>query len=75
MSTRHVAFAASLTTLALIAPLAGQQTPPAPAAGRGNATAPPPIVWPSPPIPDGPISLETGLVRPGGPGAASSPER
>jgi len=61
MTTRLAAFTASLTTLAFIAPLAGQQ---APAAGRGNATAPPPIVWPSPPIPDGPISLETGLVRP-----------
>src|SRR5690348_4346908 len=61
MTTRLVAFAASLTTLALIVPLAGQQ---APAAGRGNATAPPPIIWPSPPIPDGPISVETGLIRP-----------
>jgi len=63
MTIRHAAIA-SITTLVLIAPLAGQQAPPAPAAGRGNATAPPPIIWPSPPIPDGPISLETGLVRP-----------
>ena len=61
LRSRLVAYAASLTTLALVAPLAGQQ---APAAGRGNATAPPPIVWPSPPIPDGPISVDTGLVRP-----------
>jgi hypothetical protein len=55
MTTRLVALTASLTTLAFMAPLAGQQ---APAAGRGNATAPPPIVWPSPP--DGAISLDTG---------------
>ena len=41
--------------------IAGQQ-PPAP--GRGNATAPPPINWPSPPIPDGPLQFDTGLVRP-----------
>ena len=32
------------------------------AAGRG-ATAPPPIVWPSPPLPDGPIVLDTGIQR------------
>lgn len=28
-------------------------------AGRGAAFAPPPIVWPSPPLPDGPITIET----------------
>jgi len=61
MTTRLAALTAFLTTLAFMAPLAGQQ---APAAGRGNATAPPPIIWPSPPIPDGPISIDTGLVRP-----------
>src|SRR5437016_2933740 len=32
--------------------------------GRGPATAPPGINWPSPPLPDGPISIETALVRP-----------
>ena len=35
-----------------------------PAAGRGQATAPPPINWPSPPLPDGPLMIDTGLVRP-----------
>ncbi len=49
------------------ATLAAQQ-PAAPAGqagrGRGQATAPPPINWPSPPLPDGPIVLETALVRP-----------
>ena len=38
------------------APVAGQQ----PAAARG-ATAPPPINWPSPPLPAGPIVLDTGI--------------
>src|SRR5215510_6825833 len=42
---------------------AQQATPPAPG-GRGQATAPPPINWPSPPLPDGPLSIDTGLVRP-----------
>ena len=37
---------------------AGGQTPPA--AARG-ATAPPAINWPSPPLPDGPIVLDTGI--------------
>jgi glucose/arabinose dehydrogenase len=41
------------------------QQPAAPAAGgRGQATAPPPINWPSPALPDGPLSIETGVVRP-----------
>ena len=39
------------------------QQPPA-GRGRGQATAPPGINWPSPPLPDGPISIETALVRP-----------
>ena len=34
------------------------------AGGRGAPTAPPGINWPSPPLPDGPILLETALVRP-----------
>ena len=52
---------AILTAVVLAGPIAGQQPP---AAGRGTATAPPPINWPSPPIPDGPLQFETGLVRP-----------
>jgi aldose sugar dehydrogenase len=35
-----------------------------PGRGRGTPTAPPPIVWPSPPLPDGPMAYDTGLVRP-----------
>jgi glucose/arabinose dehydrogenase len=35
-----------------------------PGRGRGPATAPPGINWPSPPLPDGPLNIETALVRP-----------
>ncbi len=44
------------------ASLSAQQQPAG--RGRGQATAPPGINWPSPPLPDGPISIETALVRP-----------
>ena len=46
-----------------VAGLAAQQ---APAAGRGGAglNAPPPIAWPSPPLPEGPMVFDTALVRP-----------
>jgi aldose sugar dehydrogenase len=37
-----------------------QQTQGQPAAAR-TPTAPPPIRWPSPPLPDGPIVLDTGI--------------
>src|SRR4030095_4767956 len=40
------------------------QTPAPAAGGRRQATAPPPVSWPSPPLPDGPLSIDTGLVRP-----------
>lgn len=49
------------------APPAAGQPPPAGAQagrGRGTPTAPPPITWNSPPLPDGPMLYETGLVRP-----------
>jgi glucose/arabinose dehydrogenase len=42
---------------------AGGQTPPA-GRGRGAPTAPPPINWPSPPLPDSPMTYDTALVRP-----------
>jgi glucose/arabinose dehydrogenase len=61
MPARHRALAVAIPiALASAVALSGQQAP----AGRGNATAPPPINWPSPPIPDGPLQFETGLVRP-----------
>src|ERR1043165_7715520 len=59
-----------VTTLAVCAgSLSAQQAGQAGGAGqagrgRGQATAPPGINWPSPPLPDGPISIETALVRP-----------
>ena len=40
--------------------LLGQQPPAGRGAGRAP-TAPPPIIWPSPPLPDGPIVLDTGI--------------
>src|SRR6187401_1968920 len=62
MTARYqvAAFVASVSALVFTNSMSGQQPP----AGRGNATAPPPINWPSPPISDGPIQLDTGLVRP-----------
>ena len=45
--------------------LGAQQAPAgAQGRGRGNPTAPPPINWPSPPLPDGPLNIDTALVRP-----------
>src|SRR5499427_8093939 len=44
---------------------AGQAGAPQPTGrGRGAPTAPPPINWPSPPLPDSPMVYETALVRP-----------
>jgi aldose sugar dehydrogenase len=54
----------SVCGLMLTAVISAQQPTPPPAGGRGQATAPPPINWPSPPLPDGPLSIDTGLVRP-----------
>jgi aldose sugar dehydrogenase len=49
-------------TLLLIAGTAGwAQQPAAPPAARRAPTAPPPINWPSPPLADGPIVLDTGI--------------
>jgi len=50
----------SAVALAAQAPAAGAGQ----GRGRGQATAPPGINWPSPPLPDGPITIETALVRP-----------
>ncbi len=50
-----------------VALLAAQQAPAGQGAGgrgRGAPTAPPPIIWPSPPLADGPIVIDTALVRP-----------
>src|SRR2546421_1206370 len=55
-----LSFVAFVTAAAQQPPAAGA----APGRGRGQATAPPGINWPSPPLPDGPIVLDTALVRP-----------
>jgi glucose/arabinose dehydrogenase len=42
----------------------GEAPPAAQGRGGGRApTAPPPVAWPSPPLADGPIDLETGIQR------------
>lgn len=55
------AVAAASVVSVIVAGAAAQQ----PARGQGpagrGATAPPPINWPSPPLPDGPIVLDTGI--------------
>jgi glucose/arabinose dehydrogenase len=43
---------------------AGQAGAGAQGRGRGAPTAPPPINWPSPPLADGPLVIDTALVRP-----------
>lgn len=61
-----------LSAIACAVVVLGAQQPPAGAAGqaagagrgRGAPTAPPPINWPSPTLADGPIVMDTALVRP-----------
>ena len=69
MKIRLLVFA-TIVALALIVPAAqqpaaqgGGQAPvvQGQAAGRGGPTAPPGINWPSPPLPDGPIVLDTSI--------------
>ncbi len=54
------------TVLFVVLALAGvrgraQQTPGPQGSAARAPTAPPPINWPSPPLPDGPIVLDTGI--------------
>jgi glucose/arabinose dehydrogenase len=69
MLVRYLAgpLAAGLTIVLaiLLAGIAGfAQQQPAPAPGTARVpTAPPPIIWPSPPLADGPIVLDTGIQR------------
>jgi glucose/arabinose dehydrogenase len=49
-------------TVLVIAGTAGwAQQPAAPQGARRAPTAPPPIIWPSPPLSEGPIVLDTGI--------------
>jgi aldose sugar dehydrogenase len=65
-----IGFVAAAGAAAIAAQQAQQPAAPggaqAPAAGRGRGapTAPPPIRWESPPLPDSPMVYETALVRP-----------
>jgi glucose/arabinose dehydrogenase len=53
---------AAALTLILAGAGRAQQPAGVPARAGGRApTAPPPITWPSPPLPDGPIVLDTGI--------------
>src|SRR5437762_12815287 len=54
----HLLIVATIVAPALVVLAAQQQ-----GAGRGAVapTAPPPINWPSPPLPDGPIILDTAI--------------
>ena len=53
---------AAVLTLILAGAGRAQQPAGAPARAGGRApTSPPPINWPSPPLPDGPIVLDTGI--------------
>ena len=71
---KNVAIIVGLSALASGVVVLGAQQPPATAGqaggagqagrGRGAPTAPPPINWPSPPIADGPLVIDTALVRP-----------
>jgi aldose sugar dehydrogenase len=59
--------AIALLSVAIMAGAKSQQPAAPQAGGRGQAgggrgaTAPPPITWPSPPLPAGPITLDTGI--------------
>ncbi len=57
-----IGFAVTIAVLALagVAGRAQQAAGPQGSAAR-TPTAPPPIIWPSPPLPDGPIVLDTGI--------------
>ena len=54
-----VMFVAALT----LASGRAQQPPPPPQGGGVGAFAPPAINWPSPPLPDGPIMIESAEIR------------
>src|SRR5688572_31822565 len=64
MRLRSVFFSFAHALILVVTALGGAtrgQTPPAATGGRGGATAPPPIIWPSPVLPDGPIVLDTAI--------------
>jgi glucose/arabinose dehydrogenase len=75
MTRQRIAIISAVGALGLGVAAVSAQQPPAAAAGpagaqapagrgRGAPTAPPPINWPSPALPDSPMVYETALVRP-----------
>src|SRR5499427_10209871 len=74
MNKSHRSALISFFAVAGVVAIGAQQAQQAPAGqagaqppagrGRGAPTAPPPINWPSPPLPDSPMVYETALVRP-----------
>ena len=75
MTRQRIAIISAVGALGLGVVAVSAQQPPAAAAGqagaqapagrgRGAPTAPPPINWPSPPLADAPIVMDTALVRP-----------
>jgi glucose/arabinose dehydrogenase len=63
MKTRACIWTLAVGVITVLAAVAGRAQQPAAAKGKaGKApTAPPGINWPSPPLPDGPIILDTGI--------------
>jgi aldose sugar dehydrogenase len=60
---RSIPFVASGLTCLWVAASLAQQPPAGQAKATKAPTAPPPINWPSPPLADGPIVIETALQR------------
>jgi glucose/arabinose dehydrogenase len=63
MKTRACIWTLAIGLITVLAAIAGRAQQPSAAKGKaGKApTAPPAINWPSPPLPDGPIVLDTGI--------------
>ncbi len=64
MKMRYAIGSLVVALMLVLAGVAGRAQQPAGPQGAGAGrvpTAPPPIIWPSPPLPDGPIVLDTGI--------------
>src|SRR5216117_874290 len=64
MKMRYAIGSLVVALMLVLAAVAGRAQQPAGPQGAGAGrvpTAPPPIIWPSPPLPDGPIVLDTGI--------------
>jgi len=60
MNTRALAGFLILSSISMV----GQNPPATPGGGGRGATSPPPITWPSPPLSDQPIVMDTAIQRP-----------